>query len=121
MLITCTGTVVTLFLSRSASYGYDQRCEIFGTDGMVQVGNVPEHTAVVSTATGVQHARLQHSFPQRFHQAFAMELDAFADTLLVEGTTWPVTAQQCIHVQRCADAARLSCDTGKIVFLNEME
>ena len=115
-----TGTVVTLFLSRSASYGYDQRCEIFGTKGMIQVGNVPEHTAVLSTASGIRHSRLQHSFPQRFQQAFGLELDAFADTLL-EGIPWPVTARQCVHVQRCADAARVSCDTGTIVYLDEMD
>lgn len=105
-------------MSRSSSYGYDQRCEIFGTAGMVQVGNVPEHTSILSTSSGIQHARFQHSFPQRFQQAFGMELDAFADTLL-DGKPWAVTAKQCIHVQRVADAARLSCDTGMIVNLEE--
>ena len=111
---------MTLFLSRSASYGYDQRCEIFGTQGMVQVGNVPEHSAIVATKTGLYHARLQYSFPQRFQQAFGLELDAFADTLLIDGATWPVTAQQCVNVQRCADAARQSCETGRIVDLNDV-
>jgi len=31
------GTVVTIFMSRSASYGYDQRCEIFGERGLLKV------------------------------------------------------------------------------------
>ena len=113
---TTTGTVVTLFLSRSATYGYDQRCEIFGTAGMVQVNNVPAHTAVVSDHTGIHRAPWQYSFPQRFREAFGAELDSFADTLL-EDKEWPVTAQQCIHVQCCADAARESCETGKVVTL----
>lgn len=87
---------------------------------MVQVQNVPEHTAVVGTASGMHHARFQHSFPQRFQQAFGMELNAFADTLL-NAIPWPVTAEQCIHVQRCADAARLSCETGNVVYLDKKE
>eukprot|EP00977_Amphora_coffeiformis_P014559 scaffold4097_cov166-Amphora_coffeaeformis.AAC.16 len=110
------GTVVTLFMSRSAVYGYDQRCEIFGTEGMINVANVPEHASIISNHTGVHHARLQHSFPQRFQQAFGLEMDGFADTLL-EGLVWPVTAEQCVMVQRCADAARLSCEKGTIEML----
>jgi myo-inositol 2-dehydrogenase/D-chiro-inositol 1-dehydrogenase len=58
--------MVTLFLSRAATYGYDQRCEMFGTQGLVSVGNVAEHATVLSTQAGIQHAKWQHSFPQRF-------------------------------------------------------
>ena len=55
------GAVATLFFSRSSVYGYDQRCEIFGTDGLVSVNNVPDHTTVLSNRSGNHHARLQHS------------------------------------------------------------
>jgi len=113
------GTVVTLFMSRSATYGYDQRCEIFGTDGLVSITNVHEHTMVFSSHSGVQKARLQHSFPQRFHQAFAAELDAYADSLL-HNIPWPVTAAQCIRVQRVADAAQESSRTGQVVTVNSL-
>ena len=36
-----SGTVVNLFMSRSATYGYDQRCEIFGDTKLhrLQAGN----------------------------------------------------------------------------------
>ena len=118
-LLASKGTVATLFMSRSASYGYDQRCEIFGTEGLIQIGNVHEHSTVISSSTGIHASRLQHSFPQRFHHAFGLELDAFADTILSDDVEWPVTAQQCIHVQRVADAARLSCETGSVVTLDE--
>jgi myo-inositol 2-dehydrogenase/D-chiro-inositol 1-dehydrogenase len=57
---------------------------------------------------------LKHSFPQRFNQAFASELDAFANTLLLD-TPWPVTSDQCVLVQRVADAAKLSCDEDRVV------
>lgn len=108
------GTVVTLFMSRSATYGYDQRCEIFGDGGLVSVGNEFANSAVLSNGQGVHQAKLKHSFPQRFNQAFASELDAFADTLLL-GSPWPVTADDCIAVQKVADAAKLSCEEDRVV------
>jgi len=123
------GMTATLFMSRSSVYGYDQRCEIFGTAGLVSVQNVPEHATVLSTVDGVSKARLQHSFPERFREAFRLELEAFADVLDSRrsrntsntGTTpsssyvWPVSAKQCVDVQRVADAARLSAETGQVV------
>jgi len=108
------GCTVTLFMSRSAVYGYDQRCEIFGDRGLVSIQNIHEHAAVVSNVHGVSKSRLQHSFPERFHEAFRLELEAFADVIL-KSSDWPVTREQCVNVQRAADAARLSADTGKVV------
>lgn len=107
-------------MSRSASYGYDQRCEIFGSEGLVSIGNIHETATVISSPLGITHSRLQHSFPQRFHQAFGTELDAFADTLLL-GMPWPVTAEQCVNVQKVADAARKSAETGVVVMMDGME
>lgn len=103
-------------MSRFAAYGYDQRCEIFGSDGSVSVDNIREHSAVVATASGIQQACLQHSFPERFHNAFGLELDAFADTIL-DGVRYPVSSEECVHVQKVADAALLSCQTGTVIEL----
>jgi myo-inositol 2-dehydrogenase / D-chiro-inositol 1-dehydrogenase len=105
---------VTLFMSRSAVYGYDQRCEIFGSGGLVSVENVHQNTTVLSNATGIHNSRLQHSFPERFSESFAFELDVFAD-VLAGSLVWPITGTQCINVQRVADAARLSAETGTVV------
>ena len=114
------GTTVHLFMSRSATYGYDQRCEIFGDGGLISVGNESAHSAVLSNGDGVRKSKLKHSFPQRFNQAFASELDAFANTLLLD-TPWPVTADQCVRVQRVADAAKLSCDADRVVQISVKE
>jgi myo-inositol 2-dehydrogenase / D-chiro-inositol 1-dehydrogenase len=132
-----TGVVITAFLSRGATYGYDQRCEVFGTMGHVRVGNVGEHTSVLSNRDGVQHSRLAHSFPQRFAVAFEREMDAFVDVLLARHPrqnqfhddpahrdpdaaappTWPVTRAQCVHVQRVTDAAIQSFQQGRVMSL----
>lgn len=115
MVMTFTrGTVVTLTMSRSASYGYDQRCEIFGDKGMVTVGNENANTSVLSDNSGVHFSRLKNSFPERFQQAFTAELDAFADTILLD-SPWIVTKEDCVAVQKVADAAKKACEMNKIV------
>lgn len=111
---------MNLFMSRSATYGYDQRCEIFGDGGLVSTGNEHAHSTVLSNSHGITHAKLKHSFPQRFNEAFAAELDAFASTLLND-TAWPVTADQCVRVQRVADAAKLSCEENRVVHVSHEE
>ncbi|KAL7527622.1 hypothetical protein ACHAWF_002250 [Thalassiosira exigua] len=137
------GTVATLTLSRGSSYGYDQRCEVFGTDGLASVRNVPEHFGEVADASGVRRPRWTRSFPQRFEGAFYDEMDAFADVLLgdsdegsgdlsdegrsagTEGderrTKWPVTEEDCVAVQRVCDAAVASCESGEVVRLDHPE
>ena len=110
------GTVVTLTLSRGANYGYDQRCEVFGTNGMASVKNIAENSTELCNTTGIHHPKLQHSFPQRFEYAFGREIDAFADTVVL-GKPWPVTEEDCIAVQRVSDAALESCESGQVVNL----
>ena len=82
------GTMVTLQMSRGATYGYDQRCEYFGEEGRASVGNHFDTSAQVANASGCHISRLKHSFPQRFQQAFAAEVNAFAEVVL-DGAIWP--------------------------------
>lgn len=90
---------------------------------MVSVGNEPAHSAVLSNGEGIHQSKLKHSFPQRFNEAFAAELDAFADTLLLK-RPWPITGDDCVRVQKVADAARLSCELDEVVsisYVDDME
>ena len=63
---TVKGATVTISMSRSAEYGYDQRCTFYGTLGAASVGNVRKNEADISTKDGVMTSVLAHSFPQRF-------------------------------------------------------
>ena len=110
------GTNVTLTLSRGANYGYDQRCEVFGTEGMATVNNIAENASELANETGLHRPKWQHSFPQRFETAFANEMNAFVDTLLC-GTPWPIVEKDCVEVQRICDAALESCETSQVVHL----
>lgn len=108
--------MVTLTLSRGANYGYDQRCEVFGTSGLAAVTNQHENSSELQNEMGIHQPKWLHSFPQRFEKAFANELDSFADTFLL-GKPWPVTEEDCIAVQAICDAALVSCESGEVVRL----
>jgi len=114
------GTVVTLTLTRGATYGYDQRLEIHGTHGLASLQNIPSTLNQLANSTGIHSPKWAHSFPQRFEKAFENELDAFGDTLLL-GTKWMVGEDDCVEVQRVCDAALVSCESGEVVRLEREE
>merc|ERR1712070_1344203 len=106
-----SGVTVTINLSRGACYGYDNRIEVFGTKGRLEVSTPAESTLTKQDLGGTHTARLQHSFPQRFEQAFSAEVDAFASVVL-DGSCWPVGEVDCIAAQRVAMTAQFSSKTG---------
>jgi myo-inositol 2-dehydrogenase/D-chiro-inositol 1-dehydrogenase len=71
------GTVGTIDNSRQAVYGYDQRVEVFGSNGNVLVSNNTPHNAVYSNAEGVHSARPLYFFLERYTEAFVTEMKAF--------------------------------------------
>jgi len=48
------GVIGTIDNSRRAVYGYDQRCEILGSKGSIQINNNYQNSAVISTASEVK-------------------------------------------------------------------
>jgi myo-inositol 2-dehydrogenase/D-chiro-inositol 1-dehydrogenase len=116
-------TVITLSMSRRAVYGYDQTCEIFGNGGKVKVGNRHETTTCLSNTAGDHLSRLQNSYDSRFSEAFRLELDTFADVMLMgqfgdnNNQRWPVGKDDVISVQRVAKAAKESFEKGTVIYL----
>jgi myo-inositol 2-dehydrogenase / D-chiro-inositol 1-dehydrogenase len=108
------GTIVTLQMSRGATYGYDQRCEFFGNKGAARVGNQHKTSNGRSDNTGYHTSVLKHSFPERFHQAFGAEVAAFAEVVL-DNATWPVTEKDCVIVQSIAKYAAESQKKGCVI------
>jgi len=77
-----SGAIASVDLSRKAVYGYDQRIEVLGDQGMVQAENRQPTTVVVSNEAGVHSDPNCYSFPQRYDQTYARELDHFVDVLV---------------------------------------
>lgn len=71
------GAIAVIDNSRKAVYGYDQRAEVFGSDGMVATANDSASTAVISNADGVTGEKPLHFFLERYMAAYAKEIKCF--------------------------------------------
>ncbi len=86
------GTLATIDNSRRAVYGYDQRIEVFGSEGMVAVGNkTPDHV-IHADDGGVHAAKPVYFFIERYTEAYIEEMHAFVRCIL-EDTAPPVTGE----------------------------
>ena len=84
------GVIGTIDNSREAVYGYDQRVEVFGSNGMVTAANPLTDTVTFSGSEGSRAASPPYFFVERYKQAFLSELQAFF-TCIQEDTLPAVT------------------------------
>jgi myo-inositol 2-dehydrogenase/D-chiro-inositol 1-dehydrogenase len=84
------GVIGTIDNSRRAVYGYDQRVEVFGSDGMVAVSNNTPDTAVYSNAKGVHSSLPLFFFVERYTDSYIAEMRTFVECIQQDKTP-PVT------------------------------
>lgn len=108
------GAIATVDLSRHAVYGYDQRVELFGDQGMIISENRAPTTLRQATAKGVISDPIDFSFPHRYREAYEYELEHFVDVM--KGLTeLEVTRHDALLAGLVADACELSYKTGQTV------
>ena len=110
------GRIATIRNSRRAAFGYDQRIELLGSEGMLQAENMPENYVKKSSAEGVTGAKPVLFFLERYMPAYAAEWDAFV-TAVIEGKPMPVTLEEGVAALAVAEAATESAKTGQTVAL----
>lgn len=110
------GRIAVIKNSRRAVYGYDQRLEVLGADGLLQAQNMLENTVVKSTTGGVTGAKPTYFFLERYMPAYAAEWAAFV-AAVAEGKPLPVTLDDGVAALAMAEAATLSAKTGTPVTL----
>jgi myo-inositol 2-dehydrogenase / D-chiro-inositol 1-dehydrogenase len=81
------GCLTTIDNSRRAAYGYDQRVEVFGSEGMARSDNPTTHTGVVATSAGVTHTTLPYFFLERYVPSYVREWEAFVAAVRDGGQT----------------------------------
>lgn len=74
-----SGLLGSIDVNRKSSYGYDQRLEVFGSEGMLQVENQAQTSVRRARAAGSQHAPIDASFPTRYREAYRLELECFLE------------------------------------------
>jgi len=110
------GRIAVIKNSRRAVYGYDQRVELLGSEGLLQAQNMLESTVVKSTTSGVISAKPTFFFLERYMPAYAAEWAAFVDAMTT-GAAMPVTLQDGVAALAMAEAAALSAKSGAPVAL----
>ncbi len=119
ILRTASGKQCTITNSRRASYGYDQRIEVHGSDGTVSAGNVHEANIVVADRGGFCAPPLQDFFMNRYAPAYAAEIAAFVDCIAT-GSNPPVTGNDGLMALVLAEAAILAAREGRVVRTSEI-
>jgi myo-inositol 2-dehydrogenase/D-chiro-inositol 1-dehydrogenase len=104
--------------SRKAAYGYDQRLEIFGDGGMIQVNNNHHNTNVISDETGIHHALPLDFFMDRYARSYLKEMELFIDAL-VNDKEMPVGGEDGLQATLIAVAAKKSMQEGRPVKISE--
>ena len=75
------GAIAVIDNCRKAVYGYDQRAEVFGSEGMAAISNDSQSTTVISNAQGVTGEKPMFFFLERYMDAYGKEITAFIDAI----------------------------------------
>jgi myo-inositol 2-dehydrogenase/D-chiro-inositol 1-dehydrogenase len=109
------GELVTIVDSRCCTFGYDQRMEVFGKEGMLTVGNVTPTTVRGFSAAGAEIADPYISgWLERYSPAYLAELDAFAESIRT-GRSVGASYDDGMRAVELANAAAESASTGRVV------
>lgn len=104
--------------ARRCVYGYDQRIEAFGAEGMLQSNNPRPHMVSKSTAQNTDSLSvLNPFFIERYQEAYCSQLDSFITSLINKTPTSPSFTDG-MKAQILADAAQESLTSGKVVRLD---
>ncbi|KTC91178.1 inositol 2-dehydrogenase [Fluoribacter dumoffii] len=103
--------------SRQAVYGYDQRIEVFGKEGMLLANNQLKHSVMHYANKFTEQANPEYFFLERYHQAFRAELDSFYSAWLHNSPS-PVSGRDGLQALRIAQAAKRSLVSKSPVFLS---
>jgi myo-inositol 2-dehydrogenase/D-chiro-inositol 1-dehydrogenase len=115
LLRAASGATVTITNSRHSAIGYDQRLEVVGAGGMLQVANAGTSLVSFSGATVVEaRPPYQEFFLERYAVAYAAELTEFLKLVRGEPSTSP-TFDDGRAALLLADAAQRSATERSVV------
>ena len=108
------GRLCQINTSRRAAYGYDQRFEVLGSQGLLACGNQRPTEVTQADAAGTRADNPEHFFLQRYREAYRLEVTHFF-AQLQSGGAFRTTVEDGVAAQRLADAAAQSLASGQPV------
>jgi myo-inositol 2-dehydrogenase / D-chiro-inositol 1-dehydrogenase len=76
------GAIGTIDNSRKAVYGYDQRVEVFGSEGMIAANNNAPDNDIYANADGIHSSKPLYFFLERYKESYIEEMRQFAACIL---------------------------------------
>lgn len=116
ILETASGRQCLISNSRRATYGYDQRIEVHGSDGMVAAENQRPVSIEIANKGGYTRPPLHDFFMTRYLDAYANEIAAFIEAV-TSGKPVSPSGEDGLIALMIADAARESVKSRKTVRL----
>ena len=108
------GRLCVISNSRRATYGYDQRVEVHGSEGMVSAGNPVATTVTRADAFGFVTDPLNDFFMDRYAEAYQLEIAAFCTVVRGGDVAYP-DGRDGLNALALADAATESLEMGRTV------
>lgn len=106
--------------TRRATYGYDERIEVLGTNGLIESGRTPRISVMRTRGTDFVTAGIHQDIFQRFGRTYAASIAAFGRFLSNPREPVP-SLMDGLAAQILAEAATLSAREDRIVHLSEFE
>jgi len=116
-----SGLIATVDASRTSAHGYDQRVEVFGEIGMIQVENEKVNTVHLATADGYLTAVNEFSFPQRYVKTYRREMEHFVKMVINWTPESEEDLRRHILLERVTTAAELSWKRKRVVKISEVD
>ena len=113
------GVIGTIDNSRKAVYGYDQRIELFGSEGMISTENETPDRHSYSNAIGIQNPLPLYFFLERYAESYFREMQSFVDCVVNEAPL-EVTGEDGRAPVVIGLAARKSYEENRPVALKEI-
>ncbi|WP_200832628.1 inositol 2-dehydrogenase [Candidatus Halocynthiibacter alkanivorans] len=119
ILTTGSGRQCVISNSRRATYGYDQRIEVHGSDGMIAAENQRPVSIEIANGDGFTRPPLHDFFMTRYTEAYAAEIAAFV-AAINDGTAATPSGKDGEAALALAEAALKSVAEGRAVSLTEL-
>jgi myo-inositol 2-dehydrogenase/D-chiro-inositol 1-dehydrogenase len=119
MLKTASGKQAVISNSRRATYGYDQRIEVHGSEGAVSAENQRPVSIEVATGAGYTRPPLHDFFMTRYTEAYGAEIASFI-AALSGGKPAAPSGEDGLIALALAEAALKSVAEGRTVKMSEI-
>ena len=114
---TKSGKLCHISNSRRSVFGYDQRIEVFGGKGMLNVSNPLTTTIKKLDHAGSLSDKIYESFPQRYENAYIRQLNHFLIDMIQNNLPPLISGTDSLETVMLANAIHESYETGEVVRL----